>query len=130
VYVRFVVAEIDEDSGKELGVFQAAWNLRDDGKLYPGEDEQLDVIRLSFNDNLEKPRRFTASKPPYYRKKRKAISWFKDSAHEHIARIWSMIAILRNHGILVRMLTTERVGYVTYEDEFQIVAEPFSGEPY
>jgi hypothetical protein len=130
MYVRFVVAEIDEDSGKELGVFQTAWNLRDDGKLYPEEDEQLDLIRRWFNDNLEKPRRFTASKPPYYRKKRKAISWFKDSAREHIARIWSMIAILRNHGIVVRMLTTERVGYVTYEDEFQIVAEPFSGEPY
>jgi len=26
------------------------------------------------------------------------------------------------------MLKAERVGYVVYEDEFQVVAEPFAGE--
>ncbi|MGD0839565.1 MAG: hypothetical protein ABSA32_00275 [Candidatus Acidiferrales bacterium] len=128
--MRFVVDEIHEVSNKELGVFQAAWNLRVDGKLYPDEEEQLDVIRRWFNENLEKPARFTVSKPPFYRKKRKAISWFKDSALEHIAYVRSMIAILENHGVSVRMLTTDRVGYVAYEDDYQIVAEPFTGERY
>jgi len=28
------------------------------------------------------------------------------------------------------MLKTDRVGYVVYEDEFQIVAERFAGEQY
>jgi len=28
------------------------------------------------------------------------------------------------------MLKTERVGYVVYEDEYQIVAEPFNNETY
>jgi hypothetical protein len=43
-----------------------------------------------------------------------------------ISRIRSLVAILQNHGILVEMLTTDRVGYIAYQDEFQIVAEPFA----
>jgi hypothetical protein len=73
---------------------------------------------------LRKPTRFTASKPPFYRKKSKAISWFKDSAQNHLAHIRGLVAILQHHGVSVRMLKTERVGYVVYEDEYQIVAEP------
>jgi hypothetical protein len=109
-------------------VFHAIRNLRDDGKLSEYEQEQDDVIDKWFDENLEKPTRFTASKPPFYRKKSKAISWFKDSAHEHLARVRSLVAILQNHGVSVRMLKTDRVGYVVYEDEYQIVAEPFAGE--
>ena len=102
MYLRFVVSELDDDSGRGSGIFQ--W----------------------FNVHLKRPTRFTASKPPYYRKKSKAISWFRDSAHEHIARIREMVAILENHGISVHQLKTERVGYVVYEDDHQVVAEPFA----
>jgi len=51
----------------------------------------------------------------------------RDSATEHISHIRDrdVVGILENHGINVQMLTTDRVGYVVYEDEFQIVAEPF-----
>jgi hypothetical protein len=130
MYLRFVVADIDEDSGKELGVFQAVYNLRDGGNLYEHEEEHLALVRRWFNDNLEKPTRFTASKPPYYRKPKKAISWFKDSAVEHLAHIRDLVAILQNHGISVQMLKTDRVGYVVYEDDYQIVAEPFAKDTY
>lgn len=128
MYLRFVVAEIHPDSAKELGVFHALLDLRERGELAPYEEEQHDHIRKWFNDYLEKPTRFTASKPPFYRKKSKAISWFKDTAHEHLARIRLLVAILQNHNVPVRMLQTERVGYVVYEDAYQIVAEPFAGE--
>jgi hypothetical protein len=130
MYLRFVVADIDENSGKELGVFHAMRNLRDVGKLHPHEEEQHDFIRKWFDENLEKPTRFTASKPPFYRKQSKAISWFKDSAHQHIARIRELVVILQHHGVLVEMLRTDRVGYIVYEDAYQIVAEPFARETY
>ncbi|HEX4001197.1 MAG TPA: hypothetical protein VHX36_01020 [Candidatus Acidoferrales bacterium] len=130
MYVRFVVADIDEDSGKELGVFHAIGNLRNAGKLDPHEEELHDSIREWFNENLEKPARFTASKPPFYRKKPKAISWFKDSARQHIARVRELVIILQHHGIAAEMLRTDRVGYVVYEDAYQIVAEPFARETY
>jgi hypothetical protein len=82
--VRFVVSDIDEDSQKELGVFQAVRYLRDEGKLYDFEQQEHDIIRQSFNENLERPSRFTASKAPFYRKQNKAICWFKDYAHTHL----------------------------------------------
>lgn len=125
-YLRFVVRQIDEDSQMELGVFHAVENLQDSGRLDPHEEEEYEATRNWFNENLEKPTRFTASKPPFHRKKSKAISWFKDSAHEHVARVRSLVAILRHHGVPVRMLRADRVGYVVYEDEYQIVAEPFA----
>src|SRR5947207_366133 len=130
MYLRFVVPDIAEDSGRELGVFHAVKNLREEGKLCPHEEDEHDLIRAWFNENLEKPTRFTASKPPYYRKKSKAISWFKDTAREHLSRVRSLVVILQNHGVLVQTLTTGRVGYIVYEDAFQIVAEPFAGERY
>jgi hypothetical protein len=126
MYLRFVVADIDEDSARDLGVFHAVSNLQSQGKLYEHEQREYDSIRLWFADNLKKPTRFTASKPPYYRKQNKAISWFKDTAFEHLARVRELVAILQRHGVSVRMLKATRVGYVVYEDEYQIVAEPFA----
>ena len=130
MYLRFVVSDIDEDSGRELGVFHAVRNLRSDGKLQPQEEKQHDVIREWFNEHLERPTRFTASKPPYNAKSPKAISWFKDSASEHIKRVRELVKILHHHGISVQMLKTDRVGYIVYEDEYQVVAEPFQRETY
>jgi hypothetical protein len=126
MYLRFVVADIDEDSERALGVFHAVRYLRDAGKLYPYEEDQHDMVRWWFNENLGKPTRFTASKPPFYRKKNKAICWFKHTASEHLARVRELAAILDNHGVPVRTLKAKRVGYVVYEDEYQIVAEPFA----
>ena len=126
MYLRFVVADINEDSGRELGVFHAIRNLRDEEKLHAHEEDLHDAIVQWFDKHLEEPRRFTASKPPYYRKKNVAISWFKDTAHEHLARVRELVVILEHHGVSVRMLKANRVGYIVYEDEFQIVAQPFA----
>jgi len=38
-----------------------------------------------------------------------------------------MVAILENHDVKVEMLKTQRPGYLVYQDEFQVVAEPFPG---
>lgn len=130
MYLRFVVAQLDPDSQRELGVFHAAWSLRDEGRLYRHEFEQLEELREWFNLHLEKPTRFTASKPPYYRKPQRAISWFKHTATEHIAKMRVIVAVVEAHGISVEMLKAERVGYVVYEDQYQIVAEPFADAVY
>ena len=130
MYVRFVTGEIDQESEREVGLFIAIGTLRDAGKLLTYEREHHDAIRRWFDQNLEKPKRFTNSKPPYYRKKSKAISWFKDSANEHISKIWELAAILQAHGVHVRILKTDRPGYIVYEDEYQVTAEPFADATY
>lgn len=126
MYLRFVVSEIDEDSERALGVFHALRNLRDEGKLHAYEEDQHDMVRWWFNENLERPTRFTAAKAPWYGKKNRALSWFKDTAIDHIAQIRQLVAILENHGVHVRTLKAKRVGYLVYEDQYQIVAEPFA----
>jgi hypothetical protein len=93
MFLRFVVPEIDEDSGRELGIFQAIHKLRQSGALTHYEEQQDDVIGRWFDKNLKKPSRFTVAKPPFHNKKNRAISWFKDTAHEHVSRVRSLVAI-------------------------------------
>ena len=37
-------------------------------------------------------------------------------------------ALLNAHDIATRMISTDRPGYVVYEDDFQVAAEPFRSE--
>ena len=126
MYLRFVVTDLHANSERELGIFHAVWKLRDEEELHNYEEELHDTAMKWFDKHLQEPTRFTASKPPFYRKQKRAISWFKDTAHEHLARVRELVAILEHHGVSVRMLSATRVGYIVYEDEFQIVAEPFT----
>jgi hypothetical protein len=45
--------------------------------------------------------------------------------HEHIGHIREMVAILENHGVSVRMLKADKVGYVVYEDDYQSLRKHF-----
>ena len=40
-------------------------------------------------------------------------------------KLWVDNNILERNGIYVKKIRTERPGYVIYEDEWQLVAEPF-----
>ena len=40
-------------------------------------------------------------------------------------RIWEMVEILESNDVLIHMIKTRTPGYVVYEDNFQLVAEPF-----
>jgi len=126
MFIRFVIDERHRESHQELGLFHAAGKLRDSGSLSQPEADVLREIRGWFDINLEEPTRFTSSKPPYYRKRQNGISWFKDSAGEHIGKMHEMVALLKHYDVPVRMIKTARPGYVVYEDEFQIVAVPFA----
>ena len=93
MFLRFVTSYLDEESHQELGVFHAAGNLRDSGLLSEHDEEILQEIRDWFNDNLEKPAKFTNAKLPHYRKRKNGISWFKASAQEHIGKIREIVAV-------------------------------------
>jgi len=126
MFIRFIIDEMDNDSQVPTGIFHAAGYLRDSGLLADHEARRLQALRNWFDKYLEKPSKFSRSSSKAQHKKHKAISWFRDSATKHIKNIREMMQILSQHGIVVRMITTERPGYVVYEDEFQVVAEPFS----
>lgn len=118
-YIRFVIAREDEDSHVEQGVFQAVARALEWHSITGSDAEQLDELEKWFGKNLEKPTSFGRDKL------RLGICWFKTEATEHISRIWEMVRILERNGIYVKKIRTDRPGYVVYEDEWQLVAEPF-----
>lgn len=118
-YVRFAAPSVDSDSHQEEGVFAAAYRLRDSGSLSEYEREEIRGQLRWFEDRLPEPTSFARAS------QKKGISWFKADAKECISRIWSIIAILKEHSLSIKKITTTQPGFVVYEDEFQIVAEPF-----
>lgn len=54
------------------------------------------------------------------------MCWFKATATEHIAKMREMSCILEQNGFYVRVIKAQRPGYIVYEDEYQVVAEPFA----
>lgn len=127
MYIRFVTSEIHPDSGRRVGVIHALYYLRDDGELLPWEHDRAIEIMRWLDDNLERPQSFNRSSRP--NRLEKALSWFKDTASDHIAAMREVAAIVESHAVPVSVLTTDRPGFVTYEDDYQIVAEPFADTP-
>jgi hypothetical protein len=123
MYVRFVIHKNNEDSGRRQGVFQAMADLDDEGALLEHEQQEYKRIYEWFRQNLKTPRSFSRSSKP--RAKNLALSWYKDTAIEHIANMHALAQVLQGHGILVDVLRTDRPGYVVYEDQYQVAAEPF-----
>jgi hypothetical protein len=118
-YVRFVIGRKDEDSHVEQGIFQAAAQALEWQNITGSDADQLNELRGWFSENLEKPTSFGRDRL------RLGICWFKTDASEHINRIWEMVSILERNGIYVKKIRTDKPGYVIYEDEWQLVAEPF-----
>jgi hypothetical protein len=123
MFIRFVIQDKDTDSVRRQGLFQALSDLEDAGALYTHEQNLYDEVYAWFQQNLPVPRSFARSSKPHAKKV--AISWFKDTATEHIRRMRELAHILEAHDRKVSVVTTERPGYVVYEDDYQIAAEPF-----
>lgn len=121
MFVRFVCGTEDENVFWLTGVITIAEELRAKGELYRYEADWLEEIYAWLNTHLPCP--------PFQRKLRSgkwsndAVSWFRDDAKEAMKRIWDVVALLREHGVAVRLVTTDKPGKIVYEDEFQIVAE-------
>lgn len=54
------------------------------------------------------------------------MSWFKPTALDHIGIAFELKPVMENKGFPIEVLKEKRLGYVVYEDDHQIVAEPFS----
>jgi hypothetical protein len=124
VFLRFVTSEIDRRSGVEAGVFGAACGLYYSDRLPDYEDERLGELIVWFNRNLRTPSRFSRSSRSHG--SGRAICWFRPTAREHLARIYEMVVILEDNGVFIRRIKAPKVGYVVYEDDHQVVAEPYA----
>lgn len=118
-YIRFVIGRKDHESHVERGIFQAAAQALERQDITGSDADELNELRAWFSENLGKPTSFGRNKL------RLGICWFKTDATEHISRIWEMAKILERNGIYVKKVRTGKPGYVIYEDDWQLVAEPF-----
>jgi len=127
MFTRFVVHDLDQDSGRRQGLFQALAKLDAEGRLVGYHRDAYLEVQTWFRLNLTSPASFARAGRPH--PKKVALSWFKDSAIEHIRQMRRMSSILAEHDVEVHVLQTQRPGYVVYEDEHQVAAEPFSDTP-
>jgi hypothetical protein len=116
--IRFIAPQIDADSGVREGIFVAAHRLRDEGDMPAYQRDQLRSLLEWFNEYLPSP---TPLRKAW---NRTAISWFKCDSKDSISRVWALVHILEDNGIVIDKITTEQPGYVIYEDRWQVVARP------
>jgi hypothetical protein len=127
--LRFVLPRSHPDTGVEEGIFGAAYDLREGTRTSISDRQSLESLLAWLDANLAKPQRFNSSKSKgYYRRRTAGISWLKPTATEHIAKMRALIAILERNGYQVSQITIDRPGYVVFEDDHQVVAEPFRGD--
>lgn len=127
IYIRFVVNKTDRDSGRRQGLFQIAAKLGRNDEFKYAEEKEYKELKDWFSKNLEKPKSFSTAKRSNAAKV--AISWLKPTAIEHIRKMHQFKALLENHGVTVDIIKTDKPGYIVYEDDFQITAEPFADTP-
>ena len=126
-FLRFIVTGLHPESGVEDGLFGRAYRLRDDSALGEAERQTLAETLAWFEKTLKTPDRFNRKRSKrYYRRNTKGIAWFRDTASECISRMHVLKRVLESHGHAVTVVRETHVGYVVYEDEAQVVAEPFA----
>jgi hypothetical protein len=116
--VRFCTLGRDPNSHSPQGVFQAALELRDDGRLEDYEEEWLEREMRWLRMHLPSPDCLRDAGND------RAICWFKPEAHAALSRVRGIVALLGEKGLPVLMVTTADPGTVIYEDRWQVVAKP------
>jgi hypothetical protein len=126
-YIRFTVEPRKGKRVAEDGIFVAAYALSRGNELTAAAFDHLVDLLTWFSSNLAAPPRFNRSGGKgWHRRDTRGLSWFKPEASEHIAKIRELVAFLEQHDIYTRQFEETHVGYIVYEDDHQIVAEPFS----
>jgi hypothetical protein len=116
-YVRFVIGK-GEERDIERGIFHAVTLALEWQDITGSDADELNKLCAWFGKNLEKP--VSGGRDAL----RHGVCWFKTNSTEHISRIQEMAVILERNGINVRKISTDNPGFMIYEDEWQLVAEP------
>ena len=123
-YVRFCLND-GEGNAEGRGLLSVAYAYLEEDSASSNRERIGELVRW-FELNLPVPQRFNRTRSKgFYRRETKGLSWFKDEATAHISAMRELATCLEQDGYSVAMLRTSRPGYVIYEDEHQLIAEPF-----
>ncbi len=113
-YIRFQTSIRSDETARPLGIFCAAGQLERTSKIdacaRPWLEEALDW----FNDNLQVPSLGESC--------RRAVFWFRSDAQRLVAKVWDVVAVLREAGVTVQLQRTDVPGKIVYQDAYQIAA--------
>ena len=126
-YLRFVLGEADKRTGTNKGLFTAAYSALRSEELYDYEEKEVKEALAWLEKHLPVPDKFSRKKNASH-KNTHGIAWFKPDAAEVLKHMRRIVTVLEEHGVRVEILETTRPGYFVYEDDYQIVAEPFNRE--
>ena len=121
MFIRFAANRIDEDSKLTVGLFQAAYDLLEDGAIREYECAAINQLFKWFDDNLKVP--FDYRLRPRNKAER-SLCWFRSAAREHLARAWELVVILEENDILITHVRRQEVGHILYQDHVQVLAYP------
>ena len=116
--IRFQGRIKNDRSDSFLGIFQLAFQLRDEGVLEKHYEAELNKSVNWLKQHLKTPKELA------YHENFRAISWFKPEAMEPLKRIRVIVSILVDHGYIIDTIKTNVPGAVIYEDGWQIAAIP------
>ncbi len=129
-FIRFVRPNRIEGVGFREGFFCAAYEFRESPEIDVQTASQLEPLLAWFRQNLTIPKNFNRSKSKgHYRRNTKGLSWYKEDAPAVIEKSFELVQLLNENGFAIEILRTDRVGFIVYEDEQQVVAEPFADTP-
>jgi len=129
MYLRFVSPLRSCVRGVNMGIFQSAFECRDE-PLHP--EFLRNAIRIEidwFKKHLPSPdeKVFQVKSRGYMQSV--GICWFKSEASEMISRAFSLRALLSECGMQVTTIGTAMPGQILYADDYQIVAKPATTTP-
>ncbi|WP_404308189.1 hypothetical protein [Neorhodopirellula lusitana] len=127
MFIRFVTDQLDADTDQPLGIFGAAYRLLEDDQVPDYSRTEIRTTLNWFKTNLPIPDRFARSRKPH--RQDNGICWFKTRATDCMRHIRYLAQLVAEHDIIVRELLTDAPGYMIYEDDSQVVAQPFSSTP-
>ncbi|MFT3805777.1 hypothetical protein [Arenimonas sp.] len=110
-----------------MGLLTLAYELIREDSLFVADSDELRESLKWMEQRLPIPARF-ARKRNVSHKETHGLSWIKSDAGEIVDRLHAMSELVRRLGYAVEILREDRPGYVVYEDDWQVVAEPFHGK--
>lgn len=130
MYLRFVRPNRIGSMNAREGIFRAAYELRYSDNLDEHTSKQLEQLLDWFRIHLVIPDRFHRSKSKTKEHNHtKGLSWFKGGENESLDKAFELSSLLNEVGFPIETIKSKRIGYIIYEDRFQVVAEPFSDTP-
>jgi hypothetical protein len=114
-FVRYIVNQKIAGESREVGLFTAAYQLRDDGDLTSYDHQRLEELLGWFRAEL--------AVPPRHLIPAGAVFWYWE-AGRFSQRMWELAHLLGEYGYTAELVTASFVGRILYQDEHQVAAIP------